>query len=197
MSIQNPKHAVFACFAEVGKALGHSHRLEILELLAQGERSVESLAGRAGLSIANASQHLRLMRRAGLLASRRDGKHIIYRLSDSSVLDLTTALHRVAERNLSEVREVVGVVLTHAHDDHIGDAAQIAKKTGAQIISSFEICMHLNAQGAEKHQPGQHWRHDRLRLFQREFHSGAAFILDNNQRPISLSWQSQRHCHQA
>jgi len=108
MSSQNPKHAVFACFAEVGKALGHGHRLEILELLAQGERSVESLARRAGLSIANASQHLRLMRRAGLLASRRDGKHVIYRLSDPSVLDLTTALHRVAERNLAEVREVVG-----------------------------------------------------------------------------------------
>ncbi|HEY8009074.1 MAG TPA: metalloregulator ArsR/SmtB family transcription factor [Methylocella sp.] len=108
MSSQNPKHAVFACFAEVGKALGHAHRLEILELLAQGERSVESLAGRAGLSIANASQHVRLMRRAGLLASRRDGKHIIYRLSDPSVLDLTTALHRVAERNLAEVREVIG-----------------------------------------------------------------------------------------
>lgn len=66
------------------------------------------MAGRAGLSIANASQHLRLMRRAGLLASRRDGKHVIYRLSDPSVLDLTTALHRVAERNLAEVREVVG-----------------------------------------------------------------------------------------
>ena len=78
MSSRNPKHAVFACFAEVAKALAHGHRLEILELLAQGERSVESLAERAGLSVANASQHLRLMRRAGLLASRRDGKRILY-----------------------------------------------------------------------------------------------------------------------
>jgi len=107
MSSQNPKSAVFARFAEVAKALGHAHRLEILELLAQRERSVEALSERAGLSIANASQHLRLMRRAGLLASRRDGKYILYRLSDPAVLDLVAALHRVGERNVAEVREVV------------------------------------------------------------------------------------------
>ncbi len=96
-----------AGFAQVAKALGHAHRLEILELLAQAERSVEAIAERIGLSVANASQHLRLMRGAGLLASRREGKRIFYRLSDSSVLDLTAALHRVAERNLAKVREVV------------------------------------------------------------------------------------------
>ena len=108
MSRDGPKQVLYAQFAEVAKALGHGHRLEILELLAQGERSVEALAERAGLSIANASQHLRLMRQAGLLASRRDGKHILYRLSDPAVLDLVAALHRVGERNLAEVREVMG-----------------------------------------------------------------------------------------
>ena len=108
MSRQNPKSAMFAGFAEVAKALGQGHRLEILELLAQGERSVEALADRAGLSIANASQHLRLMRRAGLLVSRRDGKRILYGLSDPAVLDLIAALRRVAERNLAEVRELIG-----------------------------------------------------------------------------------------
>lgn len=108
MSNENPKRALFAGFAEVAKALGHGHRLEILELLAQGERSVEAVAERVGLSIANASQHLRLMRRTGLLASRRDGKRIFYRLGDPSVLELTAALRRVAERNFSEVREVIG-----------------------------------------------------------------------------------------
>lgn len=108
MSSENPKRTLFAGLAEVAKALGHGHRLEILELLAQGERSVEALAERAGLSIANASQHLRLMRRAGLLVSRRDGKRILYRPSDPSVLDLAAALRRVAERNLAEVREVIG-----------------------------------------------------------------------------------------
>ena len=82
MSRAGPKQVLYEQFAEVAKALGHGHRLEILELLAQREQSVEALAERAGLSIANASQHLRLMRRAGLLASRRDGKHVFYRLSE-------------------------------------------------------------------------------------------------------------------
>src|SRR6185312_11434242 len=108
MSSRSPKQILYDEFAQVAKALGHGHRLEILELLAQGERSVDALAERAGLSIANASQHLRLMRRAGLLSSRRDGKHIYYRLSDPAVLRLTAALHHVAERNLAEVRDTIG-----------------------------------------------------------------------------------------
>ncbi|HLW92928.1 MAG TPA: metalloregulator ArsR/SmtB family transcription factor [Roseiarcus sp.] len=115
MSSASPKSKMFAGFAEVAKALAHGHRLEILELLAQGERSVEGLAERAGLSIANASQHLRLMRRAGLLASRRDGKRVLYGLSDPVVLDLMATLRRVAERNLAEVREVIGTYF-HARD---------------------------------------------------------------------------------
>ena len=106
MSSGNPKRALFASFAEVAKALGHGHRLEIVELLAQGERSVEALAERAGLSVANASQHLRYMRRAGLLTSRRDGTRILYGISDQAVLEAVAALQRVAERNLAEVREV-------------------------------------------------------------------------------------------
>ena len=99
---------MFAQFAEVAKALGHAHRLVILELLAQRERSVEDLATAAHLSLANASQHLRLMRQAGLLVSRRDGKQILYRLSDPAVLDVVAALHRVGERNIAEAREIVG-----------------------------------------------------------------------------------------
>jgi len=108
MSSKQPKKILYEQFAEVAKGLGHGHRLEILELLAQGERSVEALAERAGLSLANASQHLRMMRRAGLLVSRRDGKRILYGLSDSSVLDLVAALHRVGERNVAEIREIAG-----------------------------------------------------------------------------------------
>lgn len=108
MSSTGPKQALYGQFAEVAKGLGQGHRLEILELLAQGERSVEVLAERAGLSVANASQHLRLMRRAGLLVSRRAGKRILYRVSDPSVLDLVAALRRVAERTLAQVRDLVG-----------------------------------------------------------------------------------------
>jgi len=107
MSIRNPKLALFAQFATVAKSLGHPHRLELLEQLAQGERTVEILADRTGLSIANTSQHLQQMRRAGLVTNRRDGKFVFYQLADDSVLSLLAALRTIAERNLAEVERVV------------------------------------------------------------------------------------------
>jgi len=107
MSIRNPKLALFAQFATVAKSLGHPHRLELLEQLAQGERTVEILADRTGLSIANTSQHLQQMRRAGLVTNRRDGKFVLYQLADDSVLSLLAALRTIAERNLAEVERVV------------------------------------------------------------------------------------------
>jgi len=107
MSSYSPKRALFDSFAEVAKALSHGSRLEILEQLAQGERSVEGLADRAGLSVANASQHLRLMQRAALLTSRRAGKHVLYRLSDPSVLHLVAALRKVAESKHAAARDVI------------------------------------------------------------------------------------------
>ena len=107
MSSQGPKQALFAQFAAVAKSLAHAHRLEILEQLAQGERSVEVLAERTGLSVANTSQHLQQMRRAGIVAARRDGKFVFYQFADDAVLHLLAALRRVAERNVAEVDQVI------------------------------------------------------------------------------------------
>src|SRR3990170_8428470 len=107
MSSTNPKQALFAQFAAVAKAVAHPHRLGLLEQVAQGERSVEVLADRTRMSIANASQHLQHMRRAGLLAARREGKFVFYHLADDSVLDLLASLRRIAERNSAEVEHVV------------------------------------------------------------------------------------------
>jgi len=104
---ESPKQALFAQFAAVAKTLGHAHRLDLLEQVAQGERSVDVLARRIGLSIANASQHLQQLRHAGLVTSRRDGKFVYYRLTDDAVLDLVAALHRIAERNVAEVGRVL------------------------------------------------------------------------------------------
>lgn len=107
MSVEGPKHAVFACFAEVAQALGHAHRLELLEHLAQGERSVEVLADRSGLSFANTSRHLQHLKRARLVSARREGKRVFYRLTDDAVIALLSALRQVGERNVAEVRKVV------------------------------------------------------------------------------------------
>jgi DNA-binding transcriptional ArsR family regulator len=107
MSTLGPKQALFAQFAAIAKTLGHGHRLELLEQLAQGERTVEVLAQRTSLSVANASQHLQHLRRAGLLKSRRQGKFVHYTLADDGILDVLSALRRIAERNVAEVERVV------------------------------------------------------------------------------------------
>lgn len=107
MSTLGPKQALFAQFAAIAKTLGHAHRLELLEQLAQGERSVEVLASRTGLSFANASQHLQHLRRTGLLTARRQGKFVYYTLADDGILDVLAALRRIAERNNAEVDRVV------------------------------------------------------------------------------------------
>ena len=107
LSSINPKRALFDQFATVAKALGNGHRLELLELLAQSERGVETLADLTGIGVANASQHLQSLRRAGLVTARRDGKRIFYRLADDAVVSLLGALRQIAERNLAEVGRVV------------------------------------------------------------------------------------------
>jgi rhodanese-related sulfurtransferase/biotin operon repressor len=107
MSSRSPKLALFTQFAAVAKSLAHAHRLELLEQLAQGERSVEVLAERTGLSVANTSQHLQQMRRAGIVAAQRRGKFVFYTLADAAVLDLMSALRQLAERNIAEVERVI------------------------------------------------------------------------------------------
>ena len=108
MSSPGPKQRVFAGLAEIAQALGHAHRLELLEHLGQGERSVEDLATRAGLTVANTSRHLQLLRRAALVEGRREGKRVFYRLSgEEAVVGLLRALSRVGEQNSAEIARVM------------------------------------------------------------------------------------------
>ena len=116
MSSGNPKRDLYAQFAAVAKAIANEHRLELLELVAQGERSVEALAELSGLSVANASQHLQHLRRAGLVAARRQAKFVLYRLADNAVLAMLEGLHKVAERNIGEVERILRSYF-HARDD--------------------------------------------------------------------------------
>jgi ArsR family transcriptional regulator len=116
LSSTGPKQAIFACLAEVAQALGHAHRLELLEHLAQGERSVDELSARAKLSFANTSRHLQILRRARLVETRRTGKHVIYRLAgEPQVVDLMQSLGRVGERNVAEIERVMTEYF-HARD---------------------------------------------------------------------------------
>ena len=117
MSSFGPKQHVFASLAAIAQGLGHAHRLEMLEHLAQGERSVEDLAARAEMTLANCSRHLQLLRRAALVEGRREGKRVFYRLSgEEAVVGLLNALSRVGERNSAEIARVMASYF-HARDE--------------------------------------------------------------------------------
>ena len=103
----SPKSALLEEYALVAGALSAPARLSLLEQLAQGERGVEALAEKTGLTIANCSQHLQQLRRAALVTSRRDGKAVIYRLTDAKTLALMDLLRVVAERNLAQVDRIL------------------------------------------------------------------------------------------
>ncbi len=105
------KQTLYDAFAEVAKAMAHGYRLQLLEHLAQGDRAVEDLATRTGISVANASQHLQNLHRAGLVTVRRDGKRRIYRLS-SGVIELMTALRSVAEAHHAGSQQVIRAYFT-------------------------------------------------------------------------------------
>ncbi len=98
---------MFEQFAVVAKALSHANRLELLELLAQRERSVESLAKVAGLSIANTSRHLQMLRLAGLVVSRKEGLYVFYRVASDDVINLQSSLRITSERHIGEVNRVI------------------------------------------------------------------------------------------
>jgi DNA-binding transcriptional ArsR family regulator/rhodanese-related sulfurtransferase len=112
------KDRLYAQFARVGKALGSPHRIEILELLAQGERTVDSLATEMGLSLANTSQHLQALRQAALVDSRKEGLFVYYRLAEPAVFELCAAVRRVAERRLADLERLL--------NEHFGERSQPA-----------------------------------------------------------------------
>jgi len=107
----NVKQLLFGQFARIAKALSSPNRLELIDFLAQGERSVEALARVSGLSVANTSQHLQQLRQAGLVASRKDGQRVYYRLSGDDVVVLLDTLRQVADRHLAEVDRIVHTYL--------------------------------------------------------------------------------------
>lgn len=107
------KNLLYEQFARIGKALSNGHRLELLEVLAQGEHSVETLAHETGMSVANASQHLQVLRSAHLVGVRREGVYLYYRLAGEDVFSLWQAMRNVGERRIAEIDRIVE---TYLHD---------------------------------------------------------------------------------
>ena len=133
------KDRLYGQLARLGKALASPHRLEMLELLAQGERTVESLAAEMDLSLANASQHLQALRRAALVETRKDGVFVHYRLADPGVFELSNAIRTVAERRLAELDRLVREHFGHRADEEpvsMGDLLTRARSRRVVILDT-------------------------------------------------------------
>jgi rhodanese-related sulfurtransferase len=105
------KTPLFDAFAQAAKALASGRRLELVDVLANGERTVEALAGEVGLSVANTSQHLQILRQAGLVSSRREGTSVHYRLAAPEVFELWRTLRTLAASRLAEVERLTAAYL--------------------------------------------------------------------------------------
>lgn len=106
MAAAHPKDRIYDQFARVGKALGSPARLEILDLLSQGEKTVEQLAGEARLGVKNASSHLRVLREARLVEGRKEPPHVVYRLADEAVERVVMEVQSLARQRLAEVDRI-------------------------------------------------------------------------------------------
>jgi len=119
------KAALFDALASVAQALGSGRRAEIVDVLAQGERSVDELAGEIGQSVANTSQHLRVLARGGLVRTRREGTRVYYRLASDRVGDLWAAVRDVAVRHVAEVSVLA--------DEYLGDRGAIEQLSADEL----------------------------------------------------------------
>ena len=124
------KAALFDALASVARALGSGRRAEIVDVLAQGERSVEELAGEISQSVANTSQHLQVLARAGLVRSRREGTRIIYRLASDRVSELWAAVRDVAVRHVAEVSVLA--------DEYLGERDEIEQLSAEELARRLE-----------------------------------------------------------
>ncbi len=139
MSSSNFKHDLFTQFARVGKALSNANRLELLEFLAQGERSVDELAKVSGLTVANTSQHLQQLRQAGLVMTRKEGLKVYYRLSGDDVITLLNALRAVAERHVAEVERLVNTFLTVKDDLEPVPAEELLQRVREGLVTVLDV----------------------------------------------------------
>jgi rhodanese-related sulfurtransferase/DNA-binding transcriptional ArsR family regulator len=122
------KDRLFGQFARVGKALASPKRLEIVDLLAQGERTVEEIARETAMSVASASQHLQVLKAARMVEARREGLYIHYRLADEDVFRTWQAVRALAESRLAELEGVVEAYLQDREELEAVDAAELMER---------------------------------------------------------------------
>ena len=130
MGNRQAKNALFDGFADVAKALGNGRRVELVDVLAQGERHVEELAGEIGQSVANTSHHLQVLAAAGLVTTRRDGNRIYYQLASGDVEQLWTVLRSVASTHLDDLEQLAS--------DYLGNRSRLEE------ISRDELARRLD-----------------------------------------------------
>lgn len=139
MSSEHFKQDVFTHLARIGKALGHANRLELLEFIAQGPRSVDELAGLCKLSVANASKHLQELRHAGLVRARKEGLRVFYAISGSDVVALIAMLRHVAEARLAEVDQLLRTYITSRDDLEPVPAAELLQRAEDGLITVLDV----------------------------------------------------------
>ncbi len=133
------KNRLYEQFARIGRALASPHRLELLEVLAQCERTVEALAHETGMSVANASQHLQVLRAAHLIEARREGVSIYYRLADEGVFTLWQVMRSVGEAQLAEIERVVQTFLQDRHLLQPMEASELLHRLGEDQVILLDV----------------------------------------------------------
>lgn len=148
MSTETTKRDLYESIAKVAQALASGNRLQLLEFMAQGERSVDALAAMAGVTVANASQHLQALRRAGLVAARKDGQRVYYRVAGDDVVRLYDHLRVVAESRLAEVRQLV--------DEFLGDRQALEAVPADELLARAKsgLITVLDVRPAEEYAAG-------------------------------------------
>ncbi|MBI4539598.1 MAG: metalloregulator ArsR/SmtB family transcription factor [Gemmatimonadetes bacterium] len=139
MRARDFKDAVFDQFARMAGAFGSPKRIELIDLLAQGERHVEALAREAGLTVANTSRHLQILKAARLVAARKDGLQVFYRLADEHVLHGYRALQRLAEARLAEIGRLVEDYFSNADGLEPMEPAELLRRARSREVVVIDV----------------------------------------------------------
>jgi len=137
--VREVKNQLYEQVARIGKAVASPKRLELIELLCQGEKTVETLAAQAEISVKLASAHLKELRQARLVDTRRDGKYVFYRLASTSVADLWVNLRSAAEERLVELQMALASIVEHGDDLQGVDRADILRRAAAGEVVVLDV----------------------------------------------------------